>query len=58
MVVLPHDRGRFFYTIVTGMRYKDMWFCKESDARLPQRERGWIRQLKTLTYGFTKFTQK
>jgi hypothetical protein len=31
--------------------------CKESDARYPKRGRGWIRQLKTLTYGFTKFTQ-
>jgi hypothetical protein len=26
MVVLPHDRGRLFYAIVTEMRYRDKWF--------------------------------
>jgi hypothetical protein len=25
MIVLPHDRGRLFYTITIGMRYWDMW---------------------------------
>jgi hypothetical protein len=31
--------------------------CEESDASLREGG-GWIRQLKTLTYGFTKFTQR